>query len=105
MLESQATYIADALRVMRDERGRDRRGHRGRAAALQRRAGSAAGAHRLERGGCDSWYLDASGRNSVMWPTYTWRFRRRTRRFDRENYRLTTAGEDRRATEDTGARA
>jgi cation diffusion facilitator CzcD-associated flavoprotein CzcO len=33
-------------------------------------------------GGCSSWYLDASGRNSTLWPRFTWQFRRRTGRFD-----------------------
>jgi hypothetical protein len=25
------------------------------------------------RGGCRSWYVDANGRNSVMWPDFTFR--------------------------------
>ena len=29
-------------------------------------------------GGCSSWYLDANGRNSAMWPTFTFRFRNKT---------------------------
>jgi cation diffusion facilitator CzcD-associated flavoprotein CzcO len=33
-------------------------------------------------GGCSSWYLDESGRNSTLWPRFTWQFRRRTGRFD-----------------------
>ncbi len=37
-------------------------------------------------GGCGSWYLDAEGRNTTMWPDYTFRFRRRTRRFDSASY-------------------
>ena len=37
-------------------------------------------------GGCSSWYLDAAGRNSTLWPTYTFHFRRRLRRFDPESY-------------------
>lgn len=32
-------------------------------------------------GGCSSWYLDPSGRNSTLWPDFTFRFRRRTARF------------------------
>jgi hypothetical protein len=40
--------------------------------------------------GCSSWYFDASGRNAAIWPDWTWRFRRRTARFDVENYRLRT---------------
>ena len=32
--------------------------------------------------GCASWYLDATGRNSMLWPDWTWRFRQRTANFD-----------------------
>ncbi len=42
-------------------------------------------------GGCVSWYLDAHGRNSTMWPGFTWPFRRRTRRFDPADYELAPA--------------
>ena len=42
-------------------------------------------------GGCSSWYLDASGRNSAMWPTFTWKFRKATAAFDIENYRTMRA--------------
>ena len=37
-------------------------------------------------GGCNSWYLDAPGRTSALWPGTTWSFRRALRRFDHENY-------------------
>jgi cation diffusion facilitator CzcD-associated flavoprotein CzcO len=32
-------------------------------------------------GGCQSWYLDVTGRNSTLWPTSTLKFRRRVARF------------------------
>ncbi len=38
-------------------------------------------------GGCRSWYLDRNGRNSTLWPDFTWRYALRTRRFDLDNYR------------------
>ena len=38
--------------------------------------------------GCASWYLDAQGRNTTLWPDFTFRFRRRTRRFDADAYEL-----------------
>ena len=41
--------------------------------------------------GCRSWYLDASGRNTTLWPDFTWRFRQRTRRFDADRYLVTRA--------------
>jgi cation diffusion facilitator CzcD-associated flavoprotein CzcO len=43
-------------------------------------------------GGCQSWYLDAEGRNTTLWPDFTWRFLMRTRRFDPEKYILVPAG-------------
>jgi cation diffusion facilitator CzcD-associated flavoprotein CzcO len=39
-------------------------------------------------GGCHSWYLDSSGRNTTIWPGFTWRYRRRLRRFTPADYRL-----------------
>lgn len=37
-------------------------------------------------GHCRSWYLDRTGRNSSLWPDFTWRFRRRLRRLARADY-------------------
>jgi cation diffusion facilitator CzcD-associated flavoprotein CzcO len=39
-------------------------------------------------GGCASWYLDAEGRNTTLWPDFTFKFRQHTRRFDAENYQF-----------------
>ena len=39
-------------------------------------------------GGCDSWYLNEQGRNTTLWPTFTWNFALRTRWFDPHNYDL-----------------
>ncbi|QNI05747.1 NAD(P)/FAD-dependent oxidoreductase [Mycobacterium kubicae] len=40
-------------------------------------------------GGCRSWYLNANGRNTNLWPGGTFRYRRITRRFDPAHYVLT----------------
>ena len=37
-------------------------------------------------GGCASWYLDKHGHNTTLWPDFTFRFRKLTKTFDRENY-------------------
>ncbi len=50
-------------------------------------------------GGCASWYLDKHGHNTTRWPDFTFRFRRLTRRFDRENYVGTPARAPERTTE------
>ena len=87
MLESQVAYVMSALRQM-DERG---------VAAVEVRAGvqDAFNAELQERlqasvwnGGCSSWYLDRNGRNSIQWPGFTFEFRRRTRHFEADDYRL-----------------
>jgi hypothetical protein len=41
-------------------------------------------------GGCASWYLDATGRNSTIWPGYATGFRLRLRRFHRDEYAAPT---------------
>jgi hypothetical protein len=41
-------------------------------------------------GGCVSWYLDDHGRNPTIWPDFTFRFRRRTRRFVPGDYVVET---------------
>lgn len=39
-----------------------------------------------QRGGCHSWYQDASGRNTAIWPDFTFKFRSATRDFDLASY-------------------
>jgi hypothetical protein len=39
-------------------------------------------------GGCLSWYLNAAGHNTTLWPGSTLRFRRATRRLDLSEYRV-----------------
>jgi cation diffusion facilitator CzcD-associated flavoprotein CzcO len=86
MIEAQLAYVMDALRTM-ETRG---------AGALEVRPEVQARYNdRLQRrlrrtvwnsGGCQSWYIDANGRNSTIWPTFTWRYWQQTRRFDAEAY-------------------
>jgi len=38
--------------------------------------------------GCKSWYLDANGHNTTLWPGFTFEFRHRTRHFDPKSYTL-----------------
>jgi cation diffusion facilitator CzcD-associated flavoprotein CzcO len=42
-------------------------------------------------GGCTSWYTTASGKNTTLWPGFTFQFRKQTERFDAENYELLRA--------------
>jgi cation diffusion facilitator CzcD-associated flavoprotein CzcO len=90
MIEAQIAYVADALRTMR-ERGattlevREEAVERYDAEIQEKLEGSV-----WNTGGCASWYLDDMGRNSVIWPGFTWPFKRRTLRFDAAAYELRT---------------
>jgi cation diffusion facilitator CzcD-associated flavoprotein CzcO len=88
MLEAQIHYLIEALRAM---------GARGAATAEVRPEVQAAYndqlEHRLGRtiwnaGHCASWYVDRTGRNSTMWPGYSFQFRRRLERFEPSEYAL-----------------
>lgn len=88
MTECQIAYTLDALRHMES---------RGLAVARVRPDAQDAYNTWLERrmartvwarGGCVSWYMDRSGKNTTLWPTFTWLYRRRTRRFDPDAYDL-----------------
>jgi cation diffusion facilitator CzcD-associated flavoprotein CzcO len=88
MIESQANYVVDALRTM-SARNLTSVSVDPTAVAefndeLQEKLG-----HTVWSTGCSSWYLDASGRNTTLWPDFTWQFRQRTRRFDADRYLLT----------------
>jgi cation diffusion facilitator CzcD-associated flavoprotein CzcO len=85
MIESQIAYVLDALRSMR-ERGasivevRPEVEERSNAEVRRRMQGT------VWNTGCSSWYQDAQGNNPTLWPDWTWRFRRRTARFDPSEY-------------------
>lgn len=97
MIEAQIRYVVSALLHARG-RGIDR---------IEVRSGAQAAYDRVVQrkmrstvwvtGGCESWYLDAQGRNVSLWPDFTWRYAWQTRRFDPANYDLAGSGRRSRA--------
>jgi cation diffusion facilitator CzcD-associated flavoprotein CzcO len=88
MIESQLNYVLDALRTME---------RRGAGAVDVRPEAQERFNERIQKqlrktvwnsGGCASWYLDDTGRNTTLWPGFTWPFRRELRQFDPEQYTL-----------------
>jgi len=88
MLESQANYALDALRTMRLTGAAEFEVRPGAQAAFNEELQERLATTVWNTGGCGSWYLDRNGRNSIQWPGFTFEYRRRTRRFDPEAYRL-----------------
>ncbi|MET7441061.1 flavin-containing monooxygenase [Streptomyces sp. NPDC005496] len=92
MIESQLNYLADFVRQL-DVLG-------GRVALDARPAAVDAWNDRVQErmrrtvwntGGCNSWYLDANGRNTTIWPGTTTEFRGATRRVDLAEYEVLRA--------------
>lgn len=87
MIEAQLNYLSDYLRAL---------GTLGEGASLTPQpAAVAAWNHRVQErmkrtvwstGGCSSWYQDAGGRNTTLWPGTTTEFRRATRTVDLGEY-------------------
>ena len=89
MIESQLNYMADYLRQLNVLGGRVALGARRSAVGMWNRRVQ----ERMKRtvwntGGCTSWYLDANGRNTTVWPGTTGEFRRATRTVDLGEYEV-----------------
>ena len=39
-------------------------------------------------GGCESWYLDEFGKNRTLWPSFTFQYWMRTRKFEPDKYQF-----------------
>src|SRR6185503_7503402 len=92
MIEAQIAYVMDALRTMRQS---DTHALAVRPEAF--RFWNDAVQRRLpptvwNSGGCSSWYIDANGLNTTIWPDFTWRFRQVTRKFDVAAYERLPVG-------------
>jgi cation diffusion facilitator CzcD-associated flavoprotein CzcO len=91
MIEAQLDYVLGAIRHLEatGARSLDLRptAMRRWTHEVQRKSSSTV----WSSGGCASWYLDAEGRNGSIWPDYTYKFVRRTKRFDAESYEIVGA--------------
>jgi cation diffusion facilitator CzcD-associated flavoprotein CzcO len=87
MIESQITYILDCLRTM------DRQSLQAVNVLPEIQMAFNVEMQKRMQGtvwtsGCKSWYLDANGHNTTLWPGFTFEFRRRLRHFDAKHYDL-----------------
>jgi cation diffusion facilitator CzcD-associated flavoprotein CzcO len=87
MIESQVRYIVSAIKYARK--------HKGRALDVKRDVQKRFNYELQGRlkgtvwaGGCRSWYLDRNGRNTALWPGFTFEYRARTKRIQPSRYTL-----------------
>ena len=91
MIESQVAYVLDCLRTM-EERGVGVVDVLPEAQRAYNRRLHDEMSRTVWTTGCASWYLNESGRNTTLWPGFTWRFRRMTRAFDLDDYLVGAPG-------------
>ena len=85
MIESQAHYIVNAIKTMKE--------HRIKALDVKPEA-QAQFIDKVQselkqtvwNSGCKSWYVDDKGRNSLLWPGFTFAYRLKTRHFNLSKY-------------------
>ena len=85
MAESQIEHILGTLRLLR-ERGAESIEPREDAWRRYNHELDARMEGTVWTAGCGSWYIDPEGRNSALWPDWTFSFRRRVKRFDRSDF-------------------
>jgi cation diffusion facilitator CzcD-associated flavoprotein CzcO len=88
MLESQLNYVAKAVKVaLSDDVLIEPKQHM---AAKWSREVQAKLPGTVWGSGCSSWYLNADGQNTTIWPDFTFKYRQSTRHFDARDHRITT---------------
>jgi cation diffusion facilitator CzcD-associated flavoprotein CzcO len=88
IIESQLSYVMAALRALRRRGARTLEVRPEAQAAYNARVQELTAGTVWVSGGCESWYIDRNGRNSTLWPTFTWPFRRQLRELDEAAYAL-----------------
>ena len=87
MIESQIHYILGALSLLKERNIDSLEPKREVQQAFNRKLQSGLANTVWNAGGCTSWYLHpVSGRNNLLWPDFTWRYRLITRHFDPAAY-------------------
>ncbi|HTH76917.1 MAG TPA: NAD(P)/FAD-dependent oxidoreductase [Trinickia sp.] len=87
MIESHIAYIADCLRTLRQRGARTMDVRADVQRAFNDKLQNAFRGS-VWMSGCRSWYLSKSGKNTALWPGFTFAFRRLTRRVRASDYRF-----------------
>lgn len=89
MIESQIEYVLGALAAMKADKADSIEVRPQVEARYNERIQQKLGRAVWSVGGCKSWYIDPrNGKNTTLWPGFTWRFRRATARFSIADYQV-----------------
>jgi cation diffusion facilitator CzcD-associated flavoprotein CzcO len=88
MIESQLNYVIGALAAMRAHGADTLEVREDAVTEYGERLEAAMDGTVWTAGRCASWYLDDTGRNTTLWPSFSYKFRRVTREFDEAPYEM-----------------
>lgn len=88
MSEAQVDHVGETLKLMRGAGANRVEVRRDVHDAYNRDIDRKLARSVWERGGCTGYYRDSTGRNSTIWPDWTWRFRRLAAHGDPRAYHL-----------------
>jgi cation diffusion facilitator CzcD-associated flavoprotein CzcO len=88
MIESQVQYILGALQHMRAKNVKTLDVRDGAQTQYNQRLHQRLDKTVWSKGGCTSWYQTRSGKNTTLWPGFTFEYRLKTRKFDPRPYDL-----------------
>jgi len=88
MIEAQIHYIAEALLYMQENNVRTLDVKQKAHDEYNQRIQSKLKTTVWQAGGCHSWYQDAKGNNTTIWPDFTWVYILMMKTFDCKNYIL-----------------
>lgn len=86
MIEAQIEHMLDVLAHLVDRGGRSIEPRPEAQAAFVHEVDQKMRGSVWTQGGCQSWYLDDTGRNSTIWPDFVFEFQRRMARFQPDEY-------------------
>lgn len=88
MIEAQLQYIADSLLYMDENKLRTLDVKQTAYEQFNRNLQAKLKKTVWQSGGCHSWYQDAKGNNTTIWPGFTWVYILLMKTFDYQNYNL-----------------
>jgi len=86
MIECQVAYILDALQKIRAKTCKFIDVKPEVQEKFNREIQEKLGETVWSKGGCVSWYMNSSGKNTSLWPGFTFEFRKRTRKIKESDY-------------------
>ena len=86
MIEAQIQYISEALLFLSEKHARSLEVKNEVNERFNHKLQSDLKKTVWQSGGCHSWYQDAKGNNTTIWPTFTWLYILLMKSFDAQNY-------------------